>query len=226
MRDFPGRFADDAESNCRLLAGGGNLVCVSVDAKSRRLYEKVEALAACQPHLLLSPKRRHIFWGGYSLLQATLDCAQLLLASLKPWRYFVNLSAQDFPLHSQAAIKRSLESIQPASVVEVLPEPNRSLYEAHFEVVRNKNGQAIANRKSGRRKTPPPLGAEVKKGNLAVLLSRPSLQWLLSANASLAILHWLRDTDVPDEHFFATVLGNQERLGMPAELGGYIQGHR
>ena len=96
---------------------------MSVDGKSLGLRRKVERLASCLPRVFVGPEQREVFWGGFSLLQATLDCARALQSH--DWRYWINLAAQDFPLHPQRQIKLRLSRMLPKSLVQILPEPKR-----------------------------------------------------------------------------------------------------
>ena len=50
-------------------------------------------------------KSQSILWGGYSMVDAELRGIEELLKINSEWEFFINLSAQDFPLKSQTYIQ-------------------------------------------------------------------------------------------------------------------------
>lgn len=55
----------------------------------------------------------------------------------------------------------------------------------------------------------------IYKGNLAAIMSRDLCDWIVSAKEPKKFLQWLSDTDVPDEHFWATLIKNKNKFTLP-----------
>lgn len=55
----------------------------------------------------------------------------------------------------------------------------------------------------------------IYKGNLAVIVSRDLSEWFVNAKESRQLLNWLSDTEVSDEHFWATLIKNKDKFSVP-----------
>jgi hypothetical protein len=56
------------------------------------------------PNVYFVTKREKVYWGAYSIVQATVNGFEQMLASGKPYDYITLLSGQDYPLKSNTAI--------------------------------------------------------------------------------------------------------------------------
>jgi hypothetical protein len=56
------------------------------------------------PNVYFITKREKVYWGAYSIVQATVNGFEQMMASGKPYDYITLLSGQDYPLKSNAAI--------------------------------------------------------------------------------------------------------------------------
>jgi len=61
-------------------------------------------LIAALPNVYFVTKREKVYWGAYSIVQATVNGFEQMLASGKPYDYITLLSGQDYPLKSNTAI--------------------------------------------------------------------------------------------------------------------------
>lgn len=84
----------------------GNAYVVHVDKSSGVdiAADIADFLAPYQGVEILEPK--DALWGGYSLVDAELRGMALLLSMDDRWTHYINLSGQDFPLKSQAYIRK------------------------------------------------------------------------------------------------------------------------
>ena len=89
-----------------------NIHLIHIDVKSPPdVHRAVDALVARHPNVhKMAP--RDVRWASFSVVDATLAGMQQLLALDAGWEYFFNLSGQDFPLRTQAAIRERL-SVDP-----------------------------------------------------------------------------------------------------------------
>lgn len=90
------------------------LVYVNLDRKSA-----IDP-AAIPPHARLVRRRIDVHWGGFSQVQAVLNALEQILAEVPDFDKLVFLSAQDFPLLSNARLKRELETLRGRELLDVV----------------------------------------------------------------------------------------------------------
>lgn len=59
--------------------------------------------------------------GQYSVLEAELVCMRALLASGRPFKYFINLTGQEFPLKTNLDLVRILSTFNGANDIQSSP---------------------------------------------------------------------------------------------------------
>ncbi|MDD3267269.1 MAG: beta-1,6-N-acetylglucosaminyltransferase [Burkholderiales bacterium] len=85
-----------------------NFYLVHIDSKSsHELHDEIKEflMKYNNAQILVS---ENTLWGGYSLVNAELRGIKHLLNQNKDWKFFINLSGQDFPLKSQEYIHNFL----------------------------------------------------------------------------------------------------------------------
>lgn len=94
-----------------------NFYCIHVDAKMTEINKKaISAIAKCFNNVFMSSIRYDVKWGKMSVLQADLICMKDLL-KYKKWKYYINLTGQDFPLQTNLDIVRILKAFKGANDV-------------------------------------------------------------------------------------------------------------
>ena len=79
-----------------------NHYCVHVDLSAKwTVYEFVENVTRCFTNVYLAERRVDIKWGKFSVLEADLICMKQLLRK-KNWKYYINLTGQEFPLRTNS----------------------------------------------------------------------------------------------------------------------------
>ncbi|MCE7796159.1 beta-1,6-N-acetylglucosaminyltransferase [Sphingobium sufflavum] len=98
------RYPEQFKRMFRAIYVPGNHYLIHIDKSSGPAFAAsiTQFLAPYQNAAILPAKKA--VWGGYSLVDAELRGMQQLLAMGADWKYFINLSGQDFPLKSQAYI--------------------------------------------------------------------------------------------------------------------------
>ena len=69
----------------------------------------------------------------------------------------------------------------------------------------------------------PPNGWHIYKSNVASTLSRDLVDYGVTARMADELLYWLRDTDMPDEHYWSTIVANVDngrRFGVVVRADG------
>ncbi|KAH9514864.1 Beta-1,3-galactosyl-O-glycosyl-glycoprotein beta-1,6-N-acetylglucosaminyltransferase [Bulinus truncatus] len=123
--DFPIAFTmlayKDVEMVERLLRSiyrPQNYYCIHVDKKSDEQFMKaVSAIASCFENVFVPMERIDVVWGNYSVLEPELICMKYLW-KYSTWKYFINLTGQEFPLKTNWELVQILKAYNGANDVE------------------------------------------------------------------------------------------------------------
>jgi len=124
--DFPVAFSilmfRDVELFERLLRAvyrPQNTYCVHIDKKSAStVHRAVAAIASCFSNVFIAPRLVSVYWGTYTVLEPELICMEALLSYSRKWRYFINLTGQEFPLKTNWDIVKILKVLNGANNIE------------------------------------------------------------------------------------------------------------
>ncbi|XP_040611799.1 N-acetyllactosaminide beta-1,6-N-acetylglucosaminyl-transferase isoform X6 [Mesocricetus auratus] len=183
-----------------------NIYCVHVDRKATETFkDAVQRLLSCFPNAFLASKMEPVVYGGFSRLQADLNCMKDLVASKVPWKYVLNTCGQDFPLKTNKEIVQYLKGFIGKNLTPgVLPPAHairRTKY-IHQERLNRKNPYVHS---TSELKAPPPHNMTIYFGTAYVALTREFANFVLKDQRSLDLISWSKDTYSPDEHFWVTL---------------------
>ena len=124
--DFPIAFSvmiyKDIEQFERLLRAiyrPQNYYCIHVDRKSPEIFHRaVKMISACFPNVFLASTFVDVRWGEFSVLEADLICMRDLWRRYKNWKYFINLTGQEFPLRTNNELVEILRSLNGESIIQ------------------------------------------------------------------------------------------------------------
>lgn len=157
-------------------------------------------------------KSQSILWGGYSMVDAELRGIEELLKISSKWEFFINLSAQDFPLklqtHIQDFLSRNIgkDFIKVANQSKIRPE-TLSRIENYCIEFSNRILRIPIKRSYLRGVTP-------YIGNQWMILSRKFCEYMCySPEVIKRFKRFYRHTFIPDEGFFQTVIMNTNYKG-------------
>ena len=95
-----------------------NYYCLHVDTKSnQKVKDAITNLANCFENVFLSSRSVDVQWGWFSVVEPELVCMQDLL-KYKKWKYFINLTGQEWPLKTNADIVKILKVFNGANSME------------------------------------------------------------------------------------------------------------
>ena len=156
-------------------------------------------------------KSRNTLWGGYSLVDAELRGIEELLKIGSEWKFFINLSGQDFPLKSQTHIQDFLgrnignDFIKVANQSKIRPD-TLSRIEDYCIEFSNSVLRIPIKRQYLRGVTP-------YIGNQWMILSRKLCEHICYNPEVKRFKRFYRHTFIPDEGFFQTVIMNTSYEG-------------
>ncbi len=112
------RDVEQFERLLRAIYRPQNYYCVHVDLKSNdEIHDSVRAIADCFDNVKVASRSVAVVWGTYSVVEAELVCMQDLWHRAK-WRYFINLTGQEFPLKTNWDIVRILKVFNNSNAIE------------------------------------------------------------------------------------------------------------
>ena len=184
-----------------------NHYLIHVDKRSGvELQTEIEKFLSGYPNASML-KSENALWGGFSLVEAELRGIQELLKMGAKWDFFINLSAQDFPLKSQKQImdflgqNKGRDFIKVANQGKVRPDTlNR------IEYYVTESGDNII--EAPRMKRPFLNGVTPYIGNQWMILSRRFCEFVTHSPEVERFKEFYRHTFIADEGFFQTVIMN------------------
>jgi hypothetical protein len=181
-----------------------NFYAIHVDKKSPPdIHQFIAASAQRYSNVrLISPRTIH--WGGWSMVQATLDAISHLL-KMGRWQHFLNLSGQDYPLKNQQQIKQTLSQHPATNFLEAqeVTEPGRLARLNFFHLELPTRVYRLPIRRDIRKHWTPYWGSQW------LTITRSLAEFAISPAASL-FRRYFRHTAIPDEFFFPTLAMNSE----------------
>jgi hypothetical protein len=207
------------------------LIYVHLDAKGAIAPDEVS------PAARLVQDRVAVHWGCFSQVQATLNALRQIVAEAPDFDKVLFLSAQDFPLLSNPALKAALASLQGHELLDTVAigrEPGQWAADYRYRYFHRDDGSrparlacSLANRAMracgiGRRL---PAGLRPYGGSSWWALSRPCVRELLErVQREPGLVRFFRSVSCPDEMFFQTLVMNSRFAGrVLAENFRYIQ---
>ncbi|KAK7498618.1 hypothetical protein BaRGS_00010278 [Batillaria attramentaria] len=214
-----------------------NSYCLHVDGNaSPDVYSAASGLANCLDNVFLVSQRENITYGGFSRLQADINCMKnhmhrtssnphytnetsLHQQSTSPWRYLINLPSQQFPLKTNLELVKILQIYNGSNDIEGITGGRmmRSRFAFKHEYRRHPNTGRVEIVKTDTPHPPPPHNITVVKGSAYGVFSRQFVQFLLQDARARDLLEWCRSVSSPDEYYWAT-LHHDAKLNAP---GGY-----
>ena len=156
-------------------------------------------------------KSENTLWGGYSLIDAELRGIKELLKMGLKWEFFINLSAQDFPLKSQAHIQDFLNRNIGKNFIKVANQSKfRSDTLSRIQNYTIEFGNRILRIPI---KRPYLAGVTPYIGNQWMILSRKFCEFVSYNPEVERFKRFYRHTFIPDEGFFQTVIMNTSYKG-------------
>ncbi|KAL5005843.1 hypothetical protein ScPMuIL_017001 [Solemya velum] len=173
--------------------------CIHVDSKSTfEVKIAVKSVANCFKNVFVSSKSIDVQWGKYSVLEPELICMKQLWKH-GHWKYWINLTGQEFPLKTNLQLTRILRAYNGANDLQ--------------GTVKRRNTWRWS--AAG----PAPHNIRPIKGSVHIVASRPYVDYILHNQTAKDLLQWIQKTDYPDETYFAT-LNHNPQLGIPGTYKG------
>ncbi|KAJ7388606.1 beta-1,3-galactosyl-O-glycosyl-glycoprotein beta-1,6-N-acetylglucosaminyltransferase [Desmophyllum pertusum] len=180
-----------------------NVYCIHIDKTSSKLFHRaVEAIIRCLPNVFIARTSSDVVWGHFSLVQAQINCMKELLESWIPWKYYISLVGQDFPLYDNKQIVIALQRLNNLNSIKSYPmlKLNECLQLSEVFKLR---GNAIYN--SSIPKSPPPHRIALYKVSTHIVVIREFVEFVIHSKIGKDFTEYLKDTYIPDETLYASL---------------------
>ena len=117
------RDVEQVEQLLRAVYRPQNYYCLHMDTKFQKdVYSNasINLIVNCLPNVFMSSVSYDVRWGTISILQAEMACMKDLHRH-KDWKYFINLTGQEYPLKTNLDIVRILKSLNGRSAAAGRP---------------------------------------------------------------------------------------------------------
>lgn len=184
-----------------------NFYLIHIDSKSSvDLHNEIEEFIMQYANARILPSENTI-WGGYSLVNAELRGIKYLLSETYNWKFFINLSGQDFPLKSQNYMHKFLQNHFDTDFLKVMNQKERRADTMHrienyvTEVDNEIISESLLKRDFLDGVTP-------YIGNQWLILSRKFCEFITYSPEVDRFKQFYEHTLIADEGFFQTVIMN------------------
>uniref|UniRef100_A0A7S2AW29 protein xylosyltransferase n=1 Tax=Octactis speculum TaxID=3111310 RepID=A0A7S2AW29_9STRA len=183
---------------------------IHVDGKaaSNETYYQMMDYAASYSnvHMITGAQRVNVSWGGFNVVQGTLNGIMYAVQKGIPFHWLVTLSGYTYPLVSNQKIRETLAKYPvDTNFLEMSPRPNRPAPRTWHNFVECDNQM----RRIARLATPVDFSLHV--GSQWLLISSAFANYLVSrGNFADKYRVYGKHTMVADENYFVTVLRNSE----------------
>ena len=124
-QEFPLAFAivayrdvEQVERLLRAIYRPHNVYCLHIDIKSKQAdIDAFNSISSCFDNVLLIRNPTNVTWGGFSVLEAEILCMKLLW-QYKSWKYYINLTGQEFPLVTNLELVEILKAMKGANIAD------------------------------------------------------------------------------------------------------------
>ncbi|XP_045170939.2 beta-1,3-galactosyl-O-glycosyl-glycoprotein beta-1,6-N-acetylglucosaminyltransferase 3-like [Mercenaria mercenaria] len=217
-RNFPLAFSikmhshpEQAETILRTIYRSHNMYCIHVDLQADgNTFEVMNNIGKCFNNIIIIQERERMIHSSYAHVMSDIKCMRALSNSSIPWKYYINLSGEEFPLKTNLEMVAILQFFQGMNDVETYDHPVGENWKIENKFARYGNSLA--------QDTPKPefkYKMKFSKGNPFGLFSRAFIDFVFKDDVAQDILNWFNDTYAPDENIWATI------VTLPWAPGGY-----
>ncbi|XP_069115349.1 beta-1,3-galactosyl-O-glycosyl-glycoprotein beta-1,6-N-acetylglucosaminyltransferase-like [Argopecten irradians] len=176
-----------------------NFYCIHIDSKSADDFrDTLTSIADCFDNVFITNTSVDVQWGTFTIVEPEIICMKELW-KYKSWKYFINLTGQEFPLRSNAELVKILKVYNGTNDLE--------------GTVKRANPDRWS--KAG----DPPGNIRPLKGSVHITVNRGFVDYILHNQTAIDFLNWTRGIDFPDECFFSS-LNHNPHLGIPGTYKG------
>lgn len=195
--------ANQAHRLLRYIYHEHNVYCIHVDKKSAvEIYNVFKRIEACLDNIIVIEDRISVVYSTIRQVEAEFKCMNALIATKHKWRYYINLTGQEFMLKTNREIVDILQVLNGTNDIESYPLPVNEYHKIRQKTAIMHNYPVITRL----RKPDFAHNIEIHKGSAYGMFSRAFVDFALSGDTfAKEFLAWLQDAYAPEELFWATL---------------------
>lgn len=217
-RSFPLAFGlkmhhhpEVAEQILRAIYRKHNVYCIHVDRRAEEdTFEVIDNIGKCLKNVIVVEDREYMIHASHSHVISDIKCMQAVMKSKISWKYYINLSGQEFPLKTNLEMIAILYLFQGTNDIETFDHPVDQNWkiENKFSVFGNSLAQEL-------RKPQLKYNLKISKGNPFGMFSRDFVEFVFEDDVAQYLMNYFKDTYAPEENIWATL------VTLPWAPGGY-----
>ena len=216
------KHIEQVEQLLRAVYQPQNVYCIHVDKRSSDIiHMSMRALTRCFHNVFIATKLERIVYAGYSRLQADINCMADVLRYGKPWKYYINLASQAFPIKTNLEMVKILKIYNGSNDIEGMwKRVLKGRFKKRFEEKILPNGKTRVIKLMNITNPDPPCNISIVRGSAYGIFSNGFVDFIVNDDRAKALLEWSRFTYSPDEFYWSTLnhIAYNKHLGTP---GGY-----
>lgn len=179
-----------------------NFYCIHIDAKTdNKTYDLVKALADCLTNVVVLETRINVVYASSRHVKSELQCMKRCNQSKVKWKYYINLTGQEFPLRTNLELVEILKLFKGANDIEAYKHPKSLNWRLskRIKIIKEKLV------KTSEVKNSLPYKIQIYKGSAYGMFSKEFVDFMLNDNIAHEIFDWMNDTYSPEENIWSTL---------------------
>lgn len=219
-RQFPLAFAikfhrlpEQAERLFRTIYRSHNVYCIYIDGKAPKiLLEMMIKISKCLENVHVIRNPIDVVYASAAHIQSELQCMKVVSKSKVRWKYYINLTGQEYPLKSNQEIVKILQALNGANDIESYSFP--VFLQWRHQTIHSISSHKLVDTKQ--KKAQFKYNLQMSKGSAYGAFTRGFVDFVLNDDVVQDYINWLNDTYSPEENIWATV------NTLPWAPGGYM----
>ncbi|XP_060566017.1 N-acetyllactosaminide beta-1,6-N-acetylglucosaminyl-transferase-like [Ruditapes philippinarum] len=195
-------YGNQAHRLLRYIYHQHNIYCIHIDGKADiEIYKRFKLIESCFDNIIVIEDRVRVVYSTIRVVEAELKCMKALSGSTTKWKYYINLTGQEFMLKTNAELLKILKAMNGTNDIESYPVPFTEYHKFKQRTfIINENPIITRQKKQGFRQN-----IKIHKGSAYGMFSREFVNFILNDNFVKDFLIWLGDTYAPEELIWATL---------------------
>ena len=196
------RNANQAFRLLRYIYSPTHIYCIHVDAKApTKIFHSFKRIQKCFDNIKVVDEPVSVVYSSIRQVEAEIKCMQLLRASGGQWKYYINLTGQEFMLKTNEELIKYLQSLDGRNDIESNEFPPE--YQKRFRRVHKIGKESVYI--TNLQKQPLHINIDLRKGSAYGMFSREFVDFVLDHVVVKVFMKWLQDTYAPEEIIWATL---------------------
>ncbi|KAK6195192.1 hypothetical protein SNE40_000667 [Patella caerulea] len=227
-KDFPVAFSikthksvRQAEQLLRTIWRPQNVYCIHVDKKAKPgIFETIKNIGSCFDNVYVLDERLDVMYTSIDMMQTDLMCMKKLLEVNSEWKYYINLSGQEYVLKTNLEIVKILKTLKGANDIESYTFPLKDYIRFQFVHQRSPERGFLLRTNTAKSPIPDRFSAKtntIRKGSMYGCFTRGFVDFTLNSKIAKELISWAADVYAPEELVWPSL------SSLPESPGNFLQ---